>query len=59
MQIYQNAYQQVGSGSSSEWSTFTVTHTFNAGETKLIGLTDNNKVAYFDKVVVTAPAKVF
>ncbi|MBQ9375414.1 MAG: hypothetical protein IJU04_03640, partial [Ruminococcus sp.] len=56
---YQNAYQQVGSGSSSQWSTFTVTHQFNAGETKLIGLTDNNKVAYFDKIVVTAPEAVF
>ena len=57
---HHNNYMSLGTGSSS-WSTKTAYTSIKIekGETVLLGLTDNNGVAYFDKVTVTASAKIF
>ena len=61
---YHNAYAGIGGGSSSSWSTnsnaSSVTNiSLTAGQTILVGLTDNSGRAYFDKIVVTASSDVF
>ena len=60
---YHNYYSSQGSGSSSSWTAATpsglTTIDMNAGDTILIGLTDNKGRAYFDKIVVTATKAVF